>query len=100
MSRPLYRSILERLDRFGRHVETTVLVLLLSGMIFLGTSQILLRNVFETSWIWADSVLVGADEGEVLWKVGVHRETNWSRPANDVIAGVTKKLAKKFPYRG
>ncbi len=54
----------------------------------------------KTYDIWADSLVVRGEDGALLWKVGVHRETDWSRPANDVIAGITKKLAKKFPYRG
>ena len=52
----------------------------------------------KTHDIWADGKLQSADN-ELLWQVAVHRETDWSRPANDVIEGLTKKLAKKFPYR-
>lgn len=54
----------------------------------------------KTHDIWANSLVVRGEDGELLWKVGVHRATDWSRPANDVIFGITKKLAKKFPYRG
>ena len=50
--------------------------------------------------IYAEGVLVAADQGTLLWKVAVHRETDWSQPANDVVRGITRKLAKKFPYRG
>ena len=42
---------------------------------------------------------VDGDDGGVLWKVVVERETDWTRPANSVIAGITRKLARKFPYR-
>ena len=63
MAEPAYRTFLERLDRIGRHVETFILVALLGGMIFLATAQIVLRNVLETSWLWADSVL----DQMVLW---------------------------------
>ena len=63
MAEPAYRTFLERLDRIGRHVETFILVALLGGMIFLATAQIFLRNVLETSWLWADSVL----DQMVLW---------------------------------
>ena len=54
----------------------------------------------RTHDIWADSVLIGAEDGDTLWKVGIHRATDWRRPANDVVAGITRKLSKKFPYRG
>ena len=53
----------------------------------------------KTHDIWADGSLLSGEDGSLLWKVAVHRETDWSRPANDVIEGVTKKLAKRFPYR-
>lgn len=54
----------------------------------------------KTHDIWADSLVERGADGRLLWKVGVHRATDWTRPANDVIAGITKKLARKFPYRG
>ncbi len=53
----------------------------------------------KTHDVFADSSLMNGRDGGLLWKVAVHRETNWSRPANDVVEGITKKLAKKFPYR-
>ena len=54
----------------------------------------------RTDDIFADSTLVSCEDGDLLWKVAVHRATDWRRPANDVVAGITRKLAKKFPYRG
>jgi len=54
----------------------------------------------RTDDIYADSTLLSCEDGDLLWKVAVHRATDWRRPANDVVAGITKKLAKKFPYRG
>ncbi len=53
----------------------------------------------KTHDIWADGSLMSGEDGSLLWKVAVHRVTDWTRPANDVIEGVTKKLARKFPYR-
>jgi hypothetical protein len=52
-----------------------------------------------TVGIWADSTLINGADGDVLWKVALERATDWQRPANDVIVGITRKLAKKFPYR-
>lgn len=54
----------------------------------------------RTDDIYADSTLLSGDDGDLLWKVAVHRATDWRRPANDVVVGITRKLAKKFPYRG
>lgn len=53
----------------------------------------------KTHDIFADGSLLAGDDGDLLWKVAVHRATDWRRPANDVIEGLTKKLARKFPYR-
>jgi hypothetical protein len=52
-----------------------------------------------TVGIWADSTLINGADGDILWKVALERATDWQRPANDVIVGITRKLAKKFPYR-
>ena len=49
--------IIARLERLGRLAEDTVLVLLLSAMILLASAQILLRNGFNTGFIWADELL-------------------------------------------
>ena len=56
-------------------------------------------GVTTTCTIWADSTLIDGDDGSVLWKVALERATDWKRPANDVVVGVTRKLARKFPHR-
>jgi hypothetical protein len=53
----------------------------------------------KTHDIRAEASLYNGDDGELLWKVAVHREADWQSPADDVVAGVTRKLAKEFPYR-
>jgi TRAP-type C4-dicarboxylate transport system permease small subunit len=47
----------ERLQRTILRIEDGILMLLLSTMILLATSQILLRNLFETGISWADPTL-------------------------------------------
>ncbi len=64
------------------------------------TDWLIPPGLTRTHDIHVDSELVGCPEGDMLWKVEVHRATDWRRPANDVIVGLTKKLSKKFPYRG
>ncbi|MEL6870561.1 MAG: TRAP transporter small permease subunit [Pseudomonadota bacterium] len=49
--------MLARLARWGKAAEDTVLVLLLSAMIALATSQIVMRNLFDSGLIWADEAL-------------------------------------------
>lgn len=55
--------IIEALGRFGAAAETTLLVLLLLGMITLSTAQIVLRNFFDIGFFWSDEVL----RSLVLW---------------------------------
>jgi len=52
-----------------------------------------------TNDIFADASLLNGADGELLWKIAVQRETDWTRSANSVIEGITRRLAKKFPYR-
>ncbi|MEO0576101.1 MAG: TRAP transporter small permease [Pseudomonadota bacterium] len=49
--------MLDRLARWGKAAEDTVLVLLLGAMILLATSQIIMRNMFGSGLIWADEAL-------------------------------------------
>lgn len=46
-----------RVEKLGRALEDLVLIILLSAMILLATTQIVLRNGFDFSFIWADEVL-------------------------------------------
>lgn len=42
----------------GLHrLEDALLVILLTGLIFLSVGQIVLRNFFSTSWLWVDPLL-------------------------------------------
>jgi TRAP-type C4-dicarboxylate transport system permease small subunit len=50
-------GIFARLDRLGRLVESSILVLLLTSMILLASLQIILRNFFDSGFVWADEVL-------------------------------------------
>jgi len=49
--------VFERLDRAGRFLETTVLVTLFSSMMLLAVGQIVLREVFNTGFVWADELI-------------------------------------------
>jgi TRAP-type C4-dicarboxylate transport system permease small subunit len=51
------RSILDRLEAAGRIAEDSVLVVILSGMILLASSQIVLRNFLNIGFIWSDELL-------------------------------------------
>lgn len=50
-------AVLQRLERFGRSAENAALVVLLGSLILVAVGQIILREVFETGWFWADEVI-------------------------------------------
>ena len=57
-------------------------------------------NLLKTSDIFANCELIDAVDGAVIWQTDFAHSTNWLVPANQVVAGFTKELAKRFPYRG
>ena len=69
-------------------------MLLLGGMIFLGTAQIFLRNVLDTSWIWADSVL----DQMVLW-IAMFGALAASRDGKQINIDVVTRLLPKTMQR-
>jgi hypothetical protein len=54
----------------------------------------------KTHDIWTNCELIDAIDGAVLWQTDFAQAADWQCPANQVIAGFTEELAKKFPYRG
>lgn len=50
-------ALFSRLDRLGQQLENFALVVILGGMIVLGFGQIVLRELFETGFVWADELL-------------------------------------------
>jgi hypothetical protein len=87
---------MSELASFGTEVGLTILHEASEGHL----DWLIPPGLTRTDDIFADSTLVSCEDGDLLWKVAVHRATDWRRPANDVVAGITKKLARKFPYRG
>ena len=87
---------LSDLESWGTEVGLEILHEATEGQ----TDWMIPPGLTRTHDILADSVLVSAEDGDLLWKVVVQRAADWRRPANDVVAGVTRKLSKKFPYRG
>lgn len=51
------KKLLSRLDRVGRRLEDTALVLLLCAMMLLAVGQIVLREAFSTGFVWADELV-------------------------------------------
>lgn len=57
-------------------------------------------DLVKTNDISANCELIDSLDGAVLWQTDLAQATDWRVPANQVIAGFTEELAKKFPYRG
>ncbi len=51
------RILFRRLDAIGRVAENVALVTLLSGLMLLAVGQIVLREVFNTGFVWADELV-------------------------------------------
>ena len=49
--------LFRRLDAFGRLAENVALVTLLTAMMLLAVGQIVLREVFNTGFVWADEAI-------------------------------------------
>ena len=50
-------TLLARLEEAGRRLETILLVVLLSSIMLLAVGQIVLREVFNTGFVWADELI-------------------------------------------
>jgi len=57
-------------------------------------------GLVKTHDIWANCELIDSVDGAVIWQTDFAQSADWQYPANQVIAGFTEELAKKFPYRG
>ena len=79
----------------GSHVAAEILHHATDGDVHLPIPY----GLSKTHDIFADGALLSGRDGGLLWRVAVYRETDWTRPANDVIEGLTRKLARRFPYR-
>ena len=85
-------TVLERLEKTGRLLETILLVFLLSSMMLLAVGQIVLREVFSTGFVWADELI----KLMVLWlamvgSIAASRENRHIRI--DALSHILPKLA-------
>lgn len=85
-------ALLDRLERTGNFLETAALVTLLSAMMLLAVGQIVLREVFNTGFVWADELI----KLMVLWlamvgSIAAARENRHIRI--DALSHVLPKLA-------
>ena len=82
---------LQRLDRIGRRLEDSLLVLLLTGLVGLAGLQIVQRDLFATGFVWSDELL----RILVLW-VGLFGAVAASRDDNQIRIDV---LSRWLPPR-
>jgi hypothetical protein len=57
-------------------------------------------GLVKTHDIWANCELIDGLDGSVIWQTDIAQTADWQHSANQVVDGFTRKLAKKFPYRG
>ena len=57
-------------------------------------------SLSTTADIGANCELIDTLDGSVIWQSDMSAATDWRAPPEDIIAGFTHDLAKKFPYRG
>ena len=110
-------TLFSRLDRLGQLLENIALVAMLGGMIVLGFGQIVLREVFETGFVWADELIklmvlwlamIGAVAAsrddrhiriDVLSQVLPDSVTRFSRVLVDVFAAVVSAVIAWHAWR-
>lgn len=56
-------------------------------------------NVSRTYHLKTDCQLKNGGDGSLLWKYTIDGDTDWEMPANEIIQDLTRRFAKKFPYR-
>jgi hypothetical protein len=83
-------------ESFGVDLGLTVVNEISEGRL----ASVLPWGLVKTHDIWANCELIDSVDGTVLWQTDLAQATDWQYPANQVIAGFTEELAKKFPYRG
>ncbi|MDX1453989.1 MAG: TRAP transporter small permease [Gammaproteobacteria bacterium] len=83
------KTWLERADRGGRWLENALLALMLGSLILLSAGQILLRNVFDFGFAWADPML----KVLVLW-VGMLGAVAASRENKHIAIDVLSRILK------
>ncbi len=99
-TRVVKERLLSDLASYGREVGLEALELAIEEATESEADWLIPPGLTRTHDIHADSSLVSGSDGDLLWKVELHRATDWRRPANDVIVGITGTLSKRFPYRG
>lgn len=49
--------------------------------------------------IRADYALLDGADGKTLWQVAFDVDADWRRPSNEIIDDISRRAARKFPYR-
>ena len=83
--------VLRSLDRFFNRIEHVLLVLFLGSMVILAFMQVVLRNLFGTGVIWADTIV----RHLVLWSGFVGAALATSEERHISIDALTKFLTAR-----
>jgi TRAP-type C4-dicarboxylate transport system permease small subunit len=83
--------LLRVLDRFFSRIEYILIVVLLGSMVLLAFSQVILRNVFGTGIVWADTIV----RHLVLWSGFIGAALATSDERHISIDALTKFLSPR-----
>lgn len=92
-ARVIKRRYMSDLASFGVEVGNVILNAILEDT----PLWIFLPN--RTKRIKAECHIHNGRDGAVLWGYDIVDETDWRMPANDIIDGVNRHIARNFPYR-
>lgn len=53
----------------------------------------------STATLRTTCAIIDGNDGKVLWKMGVKRDTQWNNPPKEVALNIFHKLARNFPYK-
>lgn len=53
----------------------------------------------KTADVRASCSIFDGDSGDLLWKIGVDQDANWSYTPTEIIESLNRRIARKFPYK-
>ena len=87
-------SLLRTLDKFFQKIELVLLVTFLGSMVLLAFTQVVLRNFFDTGFIWADTIV----RHLVLWSAFVGAALATSEDRHISIDALTRFLSPRTKH--
>ncbi len=94
MARIEKNRFMSDLESYGIEVATEVINILTNYRLFLW-----MPVSSQSKEVIADHTLLNGEDGVTLWSVSFKVGADWRQPTNQIIDEISRKAAKKFPYR-